>query len=43
MNTLKVTQIGNSLRVILPKAILTRLKLERGDAVNVTNPRTESR
>ena len=36
MNTLKVTQIGNSLGVILPKEILTRLKLERGDAVHVT-------
>lgn len=36
MNTLKVTQIGNSLGVILPKEILTKLKLERGDAVHVT-------
>ena len=36
MNTLKVTQIGNSLGVVLPKEILTRLKLERGDVVHVT-------
>jgi putative addiction module antidote len=36
MNTLKVTQIGNSLGVILPKEVLARLKLERGDAVHVT-------
>ena len=36
MNTLKVTQIGNSLGVVLPKEILTRLKLERGDIVHVT-------
>lgn len=36
MHTLKITQIGNSLGVILPKEILTRLKLERGDVVHVT-------
>lgn len=36
MNTLKVTQIGNSLGVIIPKEILARLKLGRGDAVHVT-------
>ena len=37
MTTLKVTQIGNSLGVILPKEILARLKLEKGDAVFVTD------
>ncbi|MDO5653860.1 MAG: AbrB/MazE/SpoVT family DNA-binding domain-containing protein [Brachymonas sp.] len=32
-NTLKVTQIGNSLGVILPKEVLARLKLEKGDSL----------
>ena len=36
MTTLKLTQIGNSVGVILPKEILARLKLEKGDAVFVT-------
>jgi putative addiction module antidote len=37
MTTLKITQIGNSLGVILPKEILARLKLEKGDSVFVTD------
>lgn len=37
MNTLKVTQIGNSLGVVLPKEIVARLKLQRGDVVHVTD------
>ncbi len=36
MNALKLTQIGNSVGVILPKEILARLKLEKGDTVFVT-------
>lgn len=36
MATLKLTQIGNSLGVILPKEVLARLKLEKGDTVFVT-------
>jgi putative addiction module antidote len=36
MTTLKLTQIGNSVGVILPKEILARLKLEKGDTVFVT-------
>jgi putative addiction module antidote len=36
MTTLKLTQIGNSVGVILPKEILARLKLEKGDSVFVT-------
>ena len=36
MHTLKLTQIGNSLGLILPKEVLTRLKLEKGDTVFVT-------
>jgi putative addiction module antidote len=31
MATLKVTQIGNSLGVILPKDVAARLRLEKGD------------
>lgn len=37
MTTLKLTQIGNSVGVILPKEILARLKLTKGDAVFVTD------
>ena len=33
MSTLKLTQIGNSVGVILPKELLARLKLEKGDSV----------
>ena len=37
MTTLKISRIGNSLGVILPKEILARLKLEKGDTVFVTD------
>jgi len=37
MNALKLTQIGNSVGVILPKEVLARLKLEKGDMVFVTD------
>jgi putative addiction module antidote len=37
MTQLKLTQIGNSVGVILPKEILARLKLEKGDTVFVTD------
>ncbi|SCC95476.1 Addiction module antidote [Thiomonas sp. X19] len=36
MSALKLTQIGNSVGVILPKELLARLKLEKGDMVFVT-------
>jgi putative addiction module antidote len=36
MNTLKVTQVGNSLGVVLPKEIVARLKVQRGDTLHVT-------
>jgi putative addiction module antidote len=36
MTALKLTQIGNSVGVILPKEVLARLKLEKGDTVFVT-------
>ena len=36
MHTLKLTQIGNSLGVILPKEVLARLKLVKGDTIYVT-------
>jgi putative addiction module antidote len=33
---LKVIQIGNSLGVILPKEVLAKLRVEKGDALFVT-------
>ena len=33
MSALKITQIGNSVGVILPKDLLARLKLEKGDTL----------
>lgn len=36
MAALKITQIGNSVGVILPKEVLARLKLGKGDTVFVT-------
>ncbi len=36
MHALKLTQIGNSLGVILPKEVLARLKLEKGDTLFIT-------
>jgi len=36
MSALKLTQIGNSVGVILPKELLSRLKLEKGDNVFVS-------
>lgn len=37
MHALKLTQIGNSVGVILPKEILARLKLEKGDTLYLTD------
>jgi putative addiction module antidote len=37
MTALKLTQIGNSVGVILPKEVLARLKVEKGDTVFVTD------
>jgi len=37
MTALKVTQIGNSVGVILPKELLARLKVEKGDTLFVTD------
>jgi putative addiction module antidote len=37
MTALKLTQIGNSVGVILPKEMLARLKLEKGDTVFATD------
>ena len=37
MATLKLTQIGNSVGVILPKEVLARLKVEKGDTLYVTD------
>ncbi|MFN5190625.1 MAG: AbrB/MazE/SpoVT family DNA-binding domain-containing protein, partial [Burkholderiales bacterium] len=36
MSALKLTQIGNSVGVILPKEVLARLKLAKGDTVYLT-------
>ena len=36
MSALKLTQIGNSVGVILPKDVLARLKLVKGDSVYLT-------
>jgi len=36
MHKLKLTSIGNSTGVILPKELLARLKVEKGDALYVT-------
>lgn len=37
MTTLKLLQIGNSVGVILPKEVLARLKLVKGDTVFMTD------
>ncbi|MBS0501516.1 MAG: AbrB/MazE/SpoVT family DNA-binding domain-containing protein [Burkholderiaceae bacterium] len=36
MHTLKLTQIGNSVGVILPKDALAKLKLQKGESVFLT-------
>lgn len=36
MLALKLTQIGNSVGVILPKEVLARLKLDKGSSVFIT-------
>jgi putative addiction module antidote len=36
MHTLKLTQIGNSIGVILPKEIIARLKVAKGDSIFIT-------
>jgi putative addiction module antidote len=40
MFALKLTQIGNSVGVILPREMLSRLKLEKGQSVFVTETPT---
>lgn len=37
MHTLKLTQIGNSVGVILPKEILSRLAVTKGDELFLTD------
>ena len=36
MHTLKLTQIGNSVGIILPKEALARMKLQKGETVFLT-------
>jgi putative addiction module antidote len=40
MYALKVTQIGNSLGVILPKEVLHKLKVDKGDSLYVSDSAT---
>ena len=37
MSALKLTQIGNSVGVILPKEVLARLKVEKGDVLYLSD------
>ncbi|MBV8469287.1 MAG: AbrB/MazE/SpoVT family DNA-binding domain-containing protein [Burkholderiaceae bacterium] len=37
MHTLKLTQVGNSIGVILPKEILSKLDLQKGDEIYLTD------
>ena len=37
MAALKLTQIGNSVGVILPKEVLAKLKVEKGDTLYITD------
>ena len=39
MHVLKLTKIGNSFGVILPKEVLARLKLGKGESVFLTETR----
>jgi len=36
VHTLKLSQIGNSVGVILPKEVLARLKVQKGDTIFIT-------
>lgn len=36
MLALKITQIGNSVGIVLPKEAVSRLKVEKGDVVYLT-------
>jgi putative addiction module antidote len=36
VHTLKLTQIGNSIGVILPKEVIARLKVAKGDSIFIT-------
>ncbi|MGH8031424.1 MAG: AbrB/MazE/SpoVT family DNA-binding domain-containing protein [Luteimonas sp.] len=36
MTTLKLTRIGNSVGVVLPKDILSRLRVEAGDSLYIS-------
>ena len=36
MATVKVTTVGNSVGIVLPKEILSKLRVEKGDTLHVT-------
>lgn len=40
MASLKITQIGNSLGVVLPKELLARLKVDKGDTLYISETPT---
>lgn len=40
MSALKLTQIGNSIGVILPKEVLARLKVTKGDTLHLSDTPT---
>lgn len=37
MHTLRLSQVGNSLGVILPKELLAKMRLEKGDTIFLTD------
>ena len=37
MHALKITQIGNSVGVILPKEVLVKLNVQKGDTIYLTD------
>ena len=43
MHALKLTQIGNSVGLVLPKEMLARLKLEKGDTVYLMSTRCRTK
>ncbi len=36
MNTIKVTDIGDSINFVVPKSMLGRLQIEDGDSIQIT-------
>lgn len=36
-NAVKITQIGNSVGIVLPKEVLAKLKVEKGDSLYISD------